>query len=61
MLCYRQFIVINPVVLLKRARFENAKERSEKDKRKSEKVENLHMKEFLHKSHDGKELYYFHL
>jgi hypothetical protein len=53
MLCYRQFIVINPVVLLKRARFE--------DKRKTGKVENLHMKEFLHKSHDGKELYYFHL
>lgn len=55
MLCYRQFIVTNPVVLLTGARFENAKND------KSAKSENLHMKEFLHKSHDGKELYYFHL
>jgi hypothetical protein len=52
---------MHPVVLLKRARFENAKKPSEKDKKKTEKVENLHMKEFLHKSHDGKDLYYFHL
>jgi len=40
---------MHPVVLLKRARFE-----------KQTKSRNLHMKEFLHKSQDGKDLYYFH-